>query len=51
MEKLFSLSRKRFVMSYCFREPIKTFSFDACQITVKSRVLHWFPVPQLEEAI
>ena len=33
---LFSLSRKAFVMCYCFREPIKTFFFESCQITVKS---------------
>ena len=46
MTNLFSLSRKPFGMCYCFREPIKTFFFDACQMTVKSRVLHLFPVPQ-----
>ena len=45
MTNLFSLSRKP-VVCYCFCEPIKTFFFDACQITVKSRVLHLFPVPQ-----
>ena len=33
---LFSLSRKAFVMCYCFREPIKTLLFDSCQMTVKS---------------
>ena len=44
MANLFSLSRKAFVMCYCFREPIKTFFFDACQKTVKS--LHFFPVLQ-----
>ena len=33
---LFSLSRKAFVMCYCFREPIKTLFFDSCQMTVKS---------------
>ena len=36
---------------YCFREPIKTFFFDACEMTVKSRVLHLFPIPHPEEAI
>ena len=46
MANLFSLSRKAFVMCYCFRAPIKTFFFDACQMTVKSCVLHLFPVPQ-----
>ena len=43
---LFSLSRKPFVMCYCFREPIKTFFLDACQMIVKLRVLHLFPVLQ-----
>ena len=38
MANLFSLSRKAFVMCYCFREPIKTFFLDACQMIVKSRV-------------
>ena len=33
-------------MCYCFRAPIKTFLFDACQMTVKSCGLHLFPVPQ-----
>ena len=46
MANLFLLSRKAFVMCYCFRAPIKTFFFDACQMTVKSCVLHLFPVPQ-----
>ena len=46
MANLFLLSRKAFVMCYCFRGPIKTFFFDACQMTVKSCVLHLFPVPQ-----
>ena len=46
MTNLFSLSRKPFGMCYCFREPIKTFFFDACQKTVKSLVLHFFPVLQ-----
>ena len=46
MENLRLLSRKAFVMGYCFRTPIKTFFFDACQMTVKSCVLHLFPVPQ-----
>ena len=50
MANLFSLSRKAFAMCYCFREPIKTFFFDACQMTVKSRVLHWFPVPQTQRS-
>ena len=50
MANLFSLSRKTFVICYCFREPIKTFFFDACQMTVKSRVLHLFPDPKLGEA-
>ena len=45
MANLFSLSRKPFVVCYCFREPIKTFFLDACQMSVKSRVLHLFPVP------
>ena len=46
MANLFSLSRKPFVVCYCFREPIKTFFLDACQMIVKLRVLHLFPVPQ-----
>ena len=46
MTNLFLLSRKAFVVCYCFRAPIKTFFFDACQMTVKSCVLHLFPVPQ-----
>ena len=46
MTNLFSLSRKAFGMCYCFREPIKTFFYDACQKTVKSLVLHFFPVLQ-----
>ena len=29
-----------------FREPIKSFFLDACQMIVKSCVLHLFPVPQ-----
>ena len=36
---------KGFVMCNCFRAPIKTFFFDTCQMTVKSCVLHLFPVP------
>ena len=43
---LFLLSRKVFVMCYCFRAPIKTTFFNACQMIVKSCVLHLFPVPQ-----
>lgn len=31
---------------YCFREPINILFFKDCQITVKSRILHVFPVPQ-----
>ena len=31
MVNLFLLSRKAFVMWHCFRAPIKTFFFDACQ--------------------
>ena len=46
MANLFSLSRKPFVVCYCFREPMKTFFLYACQMIVKSRVLHLFPVPQ-----
>ena len=46
MAHLFSLSRKPFVVCYCFREPIKTFFLDACQMIVKSCVLHLFPVPE-----
>ena len=46
MVNMFSLSRKPFVVCYCFREPLKTFFFDACQMTIKSRVLNLFPVPQ-----
>ena len=46
MANLFSISRRPFVMCYYLREPIKTFFFDACQMTVKSRVLQLFPVPQ-----
>ena len=42
----FFFSRKAFVMCYCFRAPIKTFLFDACQMTVKPCVLYLFPVPQ-----
>ena len=37
---------KPFVGCYCFREPIKTFFLDACQMIVKSCVLHLFPVPE-----
>ena len=44
MANLFLLSRKAFVMCYCFRAPIKTFFFDACQMTVKSCVLYLFRV-------
>ena len=51
MANLFLLSRKAFVMCYCFRAPIKTFFFDACQMTVKSCVLHLFPVPQTGRSI
>ena len=40
------LSRKPSLVCYCFREPIKTFFPDACQMIVKSRVLHLFPVLQ-----
>ena len=40
------LSRKPFVVCCCFREPIKTFFLDACEMIVKSRVLHLFPVPE-----
>ena len=32
MANLYLLSRKAFVMCYCFRGQIKTFFFDACQI-------------------
>ena len=32
MANLFLLSRKAFVMCYCFCAPIKTFLFEACQI-------------------
>ena len=46
MANLFLLSRKAFVMCYCFRAPIKTFFYDACQMNVKSCVLLLFPVPQ-----
>ena len=46
MVNLFLLSRKAFVMCYCFRAPIKTFFFGTCQMTVKSCILHLFPVPQ-----
>ena len=35
MVNLFSLSRKPFVVCYCFREPIKTLFFDACQMKKK----------------
>ena len=42
---LFSPSRKPIVRCYFFHEPMKTFFFDACQVTIKSRVLHLFPVP------
>ena len=35
MANLFSISRKHFVVCYCFCEPIKTFFFDACQMIVK----------------
>ena len=40
------LSRKPFVVCCCFRGPIKTFFLDACEMIVKSRVLHLFPVPE-----
>jgi len=33
---------------YCFRGPINTLFFEDCQMTVKSRILHLFPVPQTE---
>ena len=46
MANLFLLSRKAFVMCYCFRAPIRTFFFDACQMNVKLCVLVLFPVPQ-----
>ena len=46
MANLFSLCRKPFVMCYCFCKPMKTFFFDASQMTAKSRVLHLFSVPQ-----
>ena len=46
MANLFLLSRKAFVMCYCFRAPMKTFFFDTCQMIVKSCVLYLFPVPQ-----
>ena len=46
MANLFLFSRKAFVMSYCFRAPIKAFFFDACRMTIKSCVLHLFPVPR-----
>ena len=42
MANLFSLSRKPFVVCYCFREPIQTFFLDACQMIVKSQVLNLF---------
>ena len=51
MANLFLLSRKAFNMCYCFRVPIKTFFFHACQKTVKSCVLHYFRSPKQEEAI
>ena len=35
MANLFLLSRKLFVVCYCFREPIKIFFLDACQMIVK----------------
>ena len=44
MANWFLLSRKAFVMCYCFCALIKTF-FCACQMTVKSCFLHLFPVP------
>ena len=31
-------------MCYCFRAPIRTFFFDACQMTVKSCVLEAFQI-------
>ena len=43
---MFSLSPKAFVMCYCFRDPIRTFFFDSCEMSLESRVLHLFPVPQ-----
>ena len=46
MANLFLLSRKAFVMYYCFLAPIKTFFSDTCQMTVKSCVLHLFLVLQ-----
>ena len=46
MANLFLFSRKAFVMCYCFRAPIKAFFFDACRMTIKSCVLHLFPVPR-----
>ena len=46
MANLFLLSRNAFFMCYCFCAPIKTFFFDACQMIVKSCVLHLFPMAQ-----
>ena len=37
MVNLFALSRKPFVVCYCFREPIKTLFFDACQMKKKKK--------------
>ena len=37
MANLFLLSRKPFVLFYCYRAPLKTFFFDACQITTGVR--------------
>ena len=39
MANLYLLSRKAFVMCYCFRAPIKTFFFDACQMTVFCQIV------------
>ena len=41
MTNLFLLSRKAYVMRYCFRAPVNFF-FDACQMTVESCGLRLF---------
>ena len=35
MANFFPLSRKAFVMCYCFGAPIKAFFFEACEMTNK----------------
>ena len=42
MANLFLFSRKAFVMCYCFGASIKTFFFDACEMTNKWYVVRTY---------